>query len=232
MLLAEYLVGELNPTQKSMDEARWLIRHFSVPGDTVYSIFDGTGTYTIAALLEGRSALSVDRDDRQQQHARARVCSLKEAEQLRTLFWEKYTAYDEGPERFRAAQLQRAAQVFGEKSGSPSEELVYKALKEALGSTMGVMDETGGNIVALAAAKLDDLVSGALRTSSTGCASLSSLLAPSCHPTLTCVSSLLACARSSEQNLRPRSTPWCTTHTPWGCNASTGGGERPSLMTC
>ena len=141
-----------------MDEARWLIRHFTVAGDTVYSVFDGTGTYTIAALLEGRSALSVDRDDRQQQHARARVSSLKDAEELRMRFWEKYKAYDEGPQRFQAEQLLKAAQAFGKKMGSPPEELVDKALRAAFISCRGVDDATAGDIDSQEKATLSQLV--------------------------------------------------------------------------
>ena len=50
----------LNACQKPVDLYRWLIRHFSDEQVPVLSLFEGAGTGSMAALLEGRDVLAVD----------------------------------------------------------------------------------------------------------------------------------------------------------------------------
>lgn len=50
----------VNPTQKTFEEGRWLVRHFCAPKQGVMSLCDGSGTMSIAALREGRDVIAVD----------------------------------------------------------------------------------------------------------------------------------------------------------------------------
>lgn len=54
---------KLNSTQKSVDELAYIIRHISPPGAPVLSFFEGTGTVSIACLMEGRDVTAVERDE-------------------------------------------------------------------------------------------------------------------------------------------------------------------------
>jgi len=50
----------LNRAQKPVDLYRWLLRHFSAPGDNVLSLHEGTGSAAMASILESRSVIGVD----------------------------------------------------------------------------------------------------------------------------------------------------------------------------
>jgi len=52
-----------HPTQKPLELARYLIRTHSEPGQTVLDLTCGSGTYPVAALLEGRNFIGVDRNE-------------------------------------------------------------------------------------------------------------------------------------------------------------------------
>lgn len=51
-----------NKTQKSFEEMRWLIRHYSRPGEVVVSYCAGTCTTAVAACFENRHSVSVELD--------------------------------------------------------------------------------------------------------------------------------------------------------------------------
>lgn len=52
-----------HPSVKPIDLMRWLVRLVTPPGGTVLDPFCGSGTTLVAAVLEGCSAVGVDRDD-------------------------------------------------------------------------------------------------------------------------------------------------------------------------
>lgn len=53
---------QVHPTQKPVTLARWLIRTYSNPGDVVLDNAMGSGSTGIAALIEGRSFIGIEKD--------------------------------------------------------------------------------------------------------------------------------------------------------------------------
>ena len=51
-----------HPTQKHVDVMRWLVRVCCPPGGVVLDPFGGSGTTGVAAMLEGRRSLLIERD--------------------------------------------------------------------------------------------------------------------------------------------------------------------------
>jgi hypothetical protein len=51
---------KLNPSQKSVELARWVVRHFSAPATTVVNLCEGSGTFSVAAAVEGRHSIGLD----------------------------------------------------------------------------------------------------------------------------------------------------------------------------
>lgn len=63
----------LHPWQQSLGPARALIRRFSLPGALVLDPFAGAGTFPLAAAMEGRRALGIERDAAHAEVARQRL---------------------------------------------------------------------------------------------------------------------------------------------------------------
>ena len=63
----------LHPWQQSLGPARALVRRFSLPGALVLDPFAGAGTFPVAAILEGRRTLAMERDPAHAATARARI---------------------------------------------------------------------------------------------------------------------------------------------------------------
>lgn len=63
----------LHATQKPIDLLRWLIRSYSDPGDTVLEPTAGSGTTSVAAILEGRHSVSIEKDVEIYMNARERI---------------------------------------------------------------------------------------------------------------------------------------------------------------
>ena len=63
----------LHPWQQSLGPARGLIRRFSLPGQLVLDPLCGAGTFPLAAIMEGRRALGIERDAAHAAVARARI---------------------------------------------------------------------------------------------------------------------------------------------------------------
>lgn len=120
----------VNATQKSVDEARWIIRHFTEERATVVSLFDGTGTFSLAAVLENRDAISVDIDVVQLNRAKARVAELQELEAIRSKFWLTYLRTADGPERFSMEELKKEMDARRFRDAPPSEEYVDSCLRQ------------------------------------------------------------------------------------------------------
>ena len=54
--------GKAHPTQKPVDLLRYLVRTYTNPGETVLDFCYGSGTTGVAALMEGRSFIGMERD--------------------------------------------------------------------------------------------------------------------------------------------------------------------------
>jgi hypothetical protein len=66
-------VHHVHPTQKSVALMRWFVRLVSAPGDLILDPFTGSGTTGVAALLEGRRFLGIERDEHHHAVACARL---------------------------------------------------------------------------------------------------------------------------------------------------------------
>jgi len=51
-----------HPTEKSVDLCRWLIRTYTNPGELVLDATAGSGTTGVAAVLEGRRCICIERE--------------------------------------------------------------------------------------------------------------------------------------------------------------------------
>ena len=71
-------VNNIHSTVKSVALMRWLIRLVTKPGDVVLDPFGGSGTTGVAALLEGRRVILVEREPQYAAIALAR-CAAAEA---------------------------------------------------------------------------------------------------------------------------------------------------------
>ena len=70
--------GNTHPTVKSVALMRWLLRLVTKPGDVILDPFGGSGTTGVAALLEGRRVVLIEREPQYAAIARAR-CAAAEA---------------------------------------------------------------------------------------------------------------------------------------------------------
>ena len=66
-----------HPTVKSVALMRWLLRLVTKPGDVVLDPFGGSGTTGVAALLEGRRVILVEREPQYAAIARARCAAAE-----------------------------------------------------------------------------------------------------------------------------------------------------------
>lgn len=62
-----------HPTEKPVDLCRWLIRSYSNPGDTVLDPTMGSGTTGVAAALEDRSFVGIEREEKYFSVAKSRI---------------------------------------------------------------------------------------------------------------------------------------------------------------
>jgi len=72
---AERGEGNTHPTVKSVALMRWLLRLVTKPGDVILDPFGGSGTTGVAALLEGRRVILVEREPAFAAIARARCAA-------------------------------------------------------------------------------------------------------------------------------------------------------------
>ena len=71
--------GTLHPTQKPVELMRYLIRTYTNPGDTVLDPCLGSGTTCLAAMLEGRKSIGIEKDE---QYAKIAINRIHEARGL------------------------------------------------------------------------------------------------------------------------------------------------------
>ena len=65
--------ASVNPTQKSVEETRMLVRTLCPGGGAVLSLCNGTGTALVASCLEGRMSVGIDSSKRQCEWCRRRL---------------------------------------------------------------------------------------------------------------------------------------------------------------
>jgi len=65
--------GKLHPTQKPVELMRYLIRTYTNPGEVVLDPCMGSGTTCLAAKLEGRRYIGIEREQKYFQTAKARI---------------------------------------------------------------------------------------------------------------------------------------------------------------
>lgn len=73
-----YSGNKRHPTEKALDVIAPLIRSFSNPSDLVCDPFSGSGSTSVAALLNGRDYLGIDIDEQHVISARARLAGAQE----------------------------------------------------------------------------------------------------------------------------------------------------------
>ena len=62
-----------HPTEKSVDLCRWFVRSFTNPGETVLDATMGSGTTGVAAILEGRKFVGIEKEQKYFDVAKKRV---------------------------------------------------------------------------------------------------------------------------------------------------------------
>lgn len=66
----------VHPTQKPLDLARYLVRTFTNEGDTVLDCCFGSGTTGVAAILEGRQFVGIEKDEAYFETAKERLMQV------------------------------------------------------------------------------------------------------------------------------------------------------------
>jgi site-specific DNA-methyltransferase (adenine-specific) len=74
-----------HPTQKNSDLMRKLIRDLCPEGGTVLDPFGGSGTTAVAALLEGRKCITIERDEKYFEIMRKRISSWYDSDEVRQM---------------------------------------------------------------------------------------------------------------------------------------------------
>jgi site-specific DNA-methyltransferase (adenine-specific) len=74
-----------HPTQKNLDLMRKLIRDLCPEGGTVLDPFGGSGTTAVAALLEGRKCITIERDEKYFEIMRKRISSWYDSDEVRQM---------------------------------------------------------------------------------------------------------------------------------------------------
>ena len=67
----------LHPTQKPLELMRYLIRTYTNPGDVVLDPCCGSGTTCLAAMLEGRKSIGIEKDEQYAQIAINRISKAR-----------------------------------------------------------------------------------------------------------------------------------------------------------
>ena len=67
-----------HPTEKSVDLCRWLIRSYTNPGEEVLDATMGSGTTGVAAILEGRFFIGIEKEQKYMEVAIARTKKAEE----------------------------------------------------------------------------------------------------------------------------------------------------------
>ena len=62
-----------HPTEKPVDLCRWLVRTYSNKGETVLDPTMGSGTTGVAAMLEGRNFVGIEKDEKHFERAAERI---------------------------------------------------------------------------------------------------------------------------------------------------------------
>lgn len=71
--------NKMHPTQKPVELMRYLVRTYTNPGDMVLDVTCGSGTTCLAAMLEGRKSIGIEKDE---QYAKIAINRIAEARGL------------------------------------------------------------------------------------------------------------------------------------------------------
>lgn len=72
-------LNRVHPTQKPVELMRYLVRTYTNPGDVVLDVTCGSGTTCLAAMLEGRKSIGIEKDE---QYAKIAINRIHEARGL------------------------------------------------------------------------------------------------------------------------------------------------------
>ena len=63
----------IHPTQKPVELGRYLIRTYSAEGDIILDNTSGSGSFLVAAIMEGRNFIGIERENKYNQEALQRI---------------------------------------------------------------------------------------------------------------------------------------------------------------
>ena len=72
--------SHLHPTQKPLDLCRYMIRTYTNEGDMVLDSCMGSGTCGVAAIMEGRKLIGIEKEQKYVEIARKRIFSVLDGE--------------------------------------------------------------------------------------------------------------------------------------------------------
>ena len=70
-------VNRLHPTQKPLELMRYLVATYTLPGETILDPFCGSGTTCLAAMLEGRESIGIEKETNYAQIAINRIAEAR-----------------------------------------------------------------------------------------------------------------------------------------------------------
>ncbi len=87
----------LHPTQKPIELGRYLIRTYTNPGEVVLDNTCGSGSFLVAALLEGRNFIGIEKNEDVALFKRGEIDYIAVSERRLRKAWHSMTAADRAP---------------------------------------------------------------------------------------------------------------------------------------
>lgn len=120
--LVKYLGQTLNRSQLPVAGERFLVRYLSKKGGTVFDLFGGSGTSSIAALVEGRHAVYIDKDPDQYRLFETRATDYFRMEEM------KAAALGLGTEGMPEEEVKKLAEAFNTATVPSAEQLEFGSM--------------------------------------------------------------------------------------------------------
>lgn len=79
----------LHPTQKPIELGRYMIRTYTNPGDVVLDNTFGSGSFLVAALMEGRNFIGIEKNENVALFKREEIDYIDVAKRRLFLAWEQ-----------------------------------------------------------------------------------------------------------------------------------------------
>ena len=79
----------MHPTQKPIELGRYMIRTYTNPGDVVLDNTFGSGSFLVAALMEGRNFIGIERNENVALFKREEIDYIDVAKRRLFLAWEE-----------------------------------------------------------------------------------------------------------------------------------------------